>query len=94
MERSDQLKELLVSILKSLVSNPDAVVVEKKVDEMGLLFTVRVGEGEWGKVIGKGGVIASSIRTIFRAAGYISDIRVAVKIEPPDFNSTPRERES
>ena len=67
-------------IVKSLVSNPDDVVVERLIDEKGVLLTLTVNPEDLGRVIGKRGVTAQSLRTLLRALGTKNDARYNLKI--------------
>ncbi|HSW77367.1 MAG TPA: KH domain-containing protein [Candidatus Chromulinivoraceae bacterium] len=67
-------------IVKSLVSNPDDVVVERLIDEKGVLLTLTVNPDDLGRVIGKRGVTAQSLRTLLRALGTKNDARYNLKI--------------
>ncbi len=67
-------------IVKSLVSNPDDVVVERIIDEKGVLLTLTVNPEDLGRVIGKRGVTAQSLRTLLRALGTKNDARYNLKI--------------
>ena len=62
------LKELVEYIIKALVDNPDKVQVEEIGGEKSVIFELRVGEGDLGKVIGKEGRTAKAIRAIITAA--------------------------
>ena len=62
------MKELLEFIAKSMVDNPDAVVVTEKTTEYSTVLELKVGEKDMGKVIGKQGRIAKAIRTVVKAA--------------------------
>ena len=62
------LKELIETIAKSLVDNPDAVQVTEVGGEQTLVFELRVAQEDLGKVIGKQGRTARAIRTILSAA--------------------------
>jgi len=70
---------VLAHIVKSIVDDPDAVTVE--VDESGRRpsLNVRVGEGDLGRVIGRRGRTASSIRTVVRAAASKDDVEVDIE---------------
>lgn len=70
---------VLTHIVKSLVDDTDSVSVE--VDDSGrrLALNVRVGEGELGRVIGRRGRTASSIRTVTRAAAAKDDVEVDIE---------------
>lgn len=80
----DNTKELLESILKAMVTKPDEVKVTKSVDEMGVLFSVQLGEGEAGLVIGRGGKNIQAIRLIMTAIGMKSRARINIKLEVPE----------
>jgi uncharacterized protein len=67
-------------IVKSLVSHPDDVVVERVIDEKGVLLTLTVNPEDLGRVIGKRGVTAQSLRTLLRALGTKNDARYNLKI--------------
>src|SRR6187397_2013334 len=67
-------------IVKSLVSNPDAVSVERIIDEKGVLLTLTVDPEDLGRVIGKRGATAQSLRTLLRALGTKNDARYNLKI--------------
>jgi len=80
----DQAQEFLTTTLKSLVDNPDAVEVVRTVDDMGVLMTVTVSPEDMGKVIGRQGATAKSIRTLLRVVGMKDQQRVNMKIEEPE----------
>ena len=67
-------------IVKSLVSNPDAVQVERRIDEKGVLLELTVDAEDLGRVIGKRGATAQSLRTLLRALGTKNDARYNLKI--------------
>lgn len=67
-------------IVKSLVSNPDAVAVERRIDEKGVLLELTVDPEDLGRVIGKRGATAQSLRTLLRALGTKNDARYNLKI--------------
>lgn len=67
-------------IVKSLVGNPDEVVVERIVDEKGVLLTLTVDPEDLGRVIGRRGVTAQSLRTLLRALGTKYSARYNLKI--------------
>lgn len=82
-------------IVKSLVSKPDAVVVERRIDEKGVLLELTVDPEDLGRVIGKRGATAQSLRTLLRALGTKNDARYNLKIidngEPrPESGSQPQ----
>ena len=67
-------------IVKSLVGYPDDVVVERTIDEKGVLLNLTVNPEDLGRVIGKRGVTAQSLRTLLRALGTKNDARYNLKI--------------
>ena len=69
--------------VKALVDNPDAVVITRSVDEMGVLLTLTVSPDDMGKIIGRDGNIAKAIRTLLRVVGMKHNARVNLKINEP-----------
>ncbi|MEI7539668.1 MAG: KH domain-containing protein [Candidatus Saccharibacteria bacterium] len=67
-------------IVKSLVGHPDDVSVERLIDEKGVLLSLTVNPEDLGRVIGKRGVTAQSLRTLLRALGTKNDARYNLKI--------------
>ena len=76
------MKELLEIIAKRLVDEPDAVTVVEKTGEKGSVLELNVAAGDTGKVIGKQGKIAKSIRAVMRAAAIHNNKYVSVDILP------------
>ncbi|MEG1255216.1 KH domain-containing protein [Clostridium sp.] len=74
------MKELLTIIAKSLVDSPDAVVVNEIAGEHSVILELKVAQEDMGKVIGKQGRIAKSIRTVVKAAAIKENKRVVVEI--------------
>jgi predicted RNA-binding protein YlqC (UPF0109 family) len=66
---ADGVRDVLEYLARELVDDPDAVQVEETEDDRGILLTLRVAEGDMGKVIGRGGRTARAIRTIVNATG-------------------------
>jgi predicted RNA-binding protein YlqC (UPF0109 family) len=67
-------------VVKSLVSHPDAVKIERRIDEKGVLLELSVDPEDLGRVIGKRGATAQSIRTLLRALGTKNEARYNLKI--------------
>jgi predicted RNA-binding protein YlqC (UPF0109 family) len=67
-------------VVKSLVSNPSAVQVQRRIDEKGVLLELTVSPDDLGRVIGKRGATAQSLRTLLRALGTKNDARYNLKI--------------
>ncbi len=74
------VKELLTYLAKSLVDYPDDVSVTEVDGEQSIVLELRVNESDMGKVIGKQGRIAKSIRTVMKAAASKENKRVIVEI--------------
>ena len=74
------MKDLLVYLAQSLVDQPEAVKVTETEEEGSTLLELRVAEDDMGKVIGKQGKIAKSIRTLTKAAAAKQGVRVSVEI--------------
>ncbi len=74
------MKEFLLFIVKHLVDNPEAVVVNEVDGERTVVFELRVGQGDMGKVIGKRGQTAKSIRTLLAAASAKTGKRAVLEI--------------
>lgn len=71
-------------IVKTLVNSPEKVEVERKIDEKGVLLSLSVDPEDVGRVIGKRGATAQSIRTLLRALGTKNDARYNLKIVNTD----------
>ena len=74
-------------IVKTLVNNPDKVNIERAIDEKGVLLSLSVDPEDVGRVIGRRGATAQSIRTLLRALGTKNDARYNLKIVNTDENS-------
>jgi predicted RNA-binding protein YlqC (UPF0109 family) len=74
------MTELIEFLVRALVEDPEAVVVEEVEEDGDLVYEVSVAEGDLGRVIGKGGRVANAIRTIAKAAAVRIDRRVIVDI--------------
>lgn len=74
------MKELLESIARNLVDNPEEVSVNEVEGEKSLILELRVAGDDMGKVIGKQGRIAKAIRTVMKAAAVRNNKRVVVEI--------------
>ena len=75
-----QLENLLLFLARQLVDEPDKVEVMGKETDSRVDFTLRVAEGDVGKVIGKGGRIVKSIRMVMKAASVKAQKRVNVEV--------------
>ncbi|MGZ6004774.1 MAG: KH domain-containing protein [Candidatus Saccharimonadales bacterium] len=82
-------EQFIEFIVKSLVGKPDAVKIERRIDEKGVLLELTVDPEDLGRVIGKRGATAQSLRTLLRALGTKNDARYNLKIVD---NGEPHER--
>ena len=73
-------QQFIEFIVKSLVGNPDAVIVDRRIDEKGVLLELTVDPEDLGRVIGKRGATAQSLRTLLRALGTKNEARYNLKI--------------
>src|SRR5437764_10374589 len=78
MSEIDQ--QFIEYVVKSLVGKPDAVSIERRIDEKGVLLELTVNPEDLGRVIGKRGATAQSLRTLLRALGTKNDARYNLKI--------------
>lgn len=87
-------QQFIEYIVKSLVGKPEAVVVDRSVDEKGVLLELTVDPEDIGRVIGKRGSTAQSLRALLRALGTKNDARYNLKIvdvdRPESERGTPR----
>jgi uncharacterized protein len=74
------MKEIVEVIAKSLVDNPEQVVVEEKQDANTTVYELHVASEDMGKVIGKQGRIAKAMRTVVKAAATRENKKVTVEI--------------
>ena len=78
-------------VIKALVDQPDRVKVTRTVDQMGVLLTLDVHPDDMGKIIGRSGNTAKSIRTLLRVVGMKHNARVNLKINEPEGGLRDRE---
>ena len=71
-------------VVKAIVDNPDEVEVTQSVDDLGVLITLKVNKADMGKIIGKGGQTAKSLRILLRVMGSKKDARYNLKIIEPE----------
>ncbi|HHD92727.1 MAG TPA: KH domain-containing protein [Candidatus Portnoybacteria bacterium] len=82
-----QDQEFVEYIVKAIVNHPEDVKVERMVDEMGVLISVKVNREDMGVLIGRQGSTARAIRTLLRVIGTKSRARINFKIEEPEGGS-------
>jgi len=91
MEERD--KEFLEMVVKSIVNHPDDVVVDRTIDERGVLLTLKTNPADMGYVIGRKGQTAQSIRTLLKIIGAKNNSRVNLKIYDPEGGQHESRRE-
>lgn len=84
MTKATADQDFLEYIIKALVDHPDDVKVDRRVDEMGVLLSLKVNPEDMGQIIGREGSTARSIRSLVRIIGLKNHARVNLKIEEPE----------
>lgn len=77
-------QEFLEYLVKAVVDHPDDVKIDRKVDEMGVLLSLRVHPQDMGQIVGRQGSTAKAIRSLLRIVGIKNNARVNLKIEEPE----------
>jgi len=77
-------QEFVETVVKAIVDHPEDVKTKRSVDEMGVLIELSVHAEDMGKIIGKEGRTAKSIRTLLRVLGAKNNARVNLKIIEPE----------
>jgi predicted RNA-binding protein YlqC (UPF0109 family) len=83
-------KDFLEMLVKEIVNHPEDVKIERKVDEMGVLLSLRVNREDMGQIVGRQGSTAKAIRTLLKIVGLKNHARVNLKIEEPEGNTSQR----
>jgi hypothetical protein len=94
MSKASSDQDFLEYIVKALVDHPEDVNIDRKVDEMGVLLSLKVNPEDMGQIIGRAGATARSIRSLVRIVGLKNHARVNLKIEEPEGGRAPREKTS
>jgi len=94
MAKTENDKEFLEFVVKALVDHPDDVKIDRKVDEMGVLLSLKVNPEDMGQIIGRSGSTARAIRTLVRIVGLKNQARVNLKIEEPEGGKAASKRTS
>jgi hypothetical protein len=84
MSKETADKDFIEFVVKALVDHPEDVKIERKVDEMGVLLSLKVHPEDMGQIIGKSGSTARAIRSLVRIVGLKNHARVNLKIEEPE----------
>lgn len=77
-------KEFVEFVVKAIVDYPDQVDVSQTVDDLGVLITLKVSKEDMGKIIGKAGQTAKSLRVLLRMMGAKQETRYNLKIIEPE----------
>lgn len=93
-EKKTSDKDFLEFIIKNLVDHPEDVKVDRKVDEMGVLLSLKVNPEDMGQIIGRQGSTARAIRSLVRIVGLKNHARVNLKIEEPAGERVTREKKA
>ncbi len=85
----DQDQEFVEYIVKALVDKPEKVSTKRTIDERGVLIELDVDPEDMGKIIGRQGQTAKSIRTLLRVVGAKNNARINLKIAEPEGSTRP-----
>jgi predicted RNA-binding protein YlqC (UPF0109 family) len=77
-------QEFVEYVVNQLVTNPEAVITKRTIDELGVLIELTVDKDDMGVIIGKEGKTAKAIRTLLRVLGAKNDSRINLKIVEPE----------
>ena len=83
MEKMISAKDFVQYVVQQLVTQPDKVEVEEKIDDLGTLIELKVAKDDMGKIIGKSGQTAKSLRVLLRVIGSKTNARINMKILEP-----------
>ena len=86
-------QEFVEYIVKSIVDHPEDVKLERTIDEMGVLISLRINPEDMGQIIGRQGTTAKSIRNLLRVIGAKNNARVNFKIIEPEGSTRGPRRE-
>ncbi len=77
-------RDFIEYVVRNIVDNPEEVEVRQSVDDLGVLITLKVSKDDMGKIIGKSGQTAKSLRVLLRMMGAKADARYNLKIVEPE----------
>ena len=84
MTNAHKDRDFIEFIVKSIVDNPEDVAIDRVIDDLGVLITLKVNKEDMGKIIGKNGQTAKAMRVLLRLIGSKNEERVNLKILEPD----------
>lgn len=82
MQLSEEVK-FLKFIVESLVDDKESIYIDRTEDSLGVLLTLTVSEDEMGRIIGKGGQVVQSIRTLLKLLGNKVERKITLKVIDP-----------
>lgn len=82
-EEKDSALDFIRYVMTNLVENPDNLVIEKSVDDIGVLINLQSHRNDMGRIIGKNGQTIKSIRTLLRVIGKREEQKINLKILEP-----------
>lgn len=77
-------EQFLEYLIASIVKNPNEIRIDRTVDDMGVLLSLRVAREDMGLVVGKAGITASAIKLLVKLMGYKNGQKVSLKIDEPE----------
>lgn len=92
MDKKTVDQDFLEFVIKALVDHPEDVKVNRTVDEMGVLLSLKVNPEDMGQIIGRNGSTARAIRNLVRIIGLKNHARVNLKIEEPEGGRAPQRK--
>ncbi len=87
-------QEFVEYIVKAIVSHPEDVSTERKIDERGVLLALKINPADMGFVVGRKGQTARAIRTLLKIIGAKNNARINLKIEEPEGGQRSHQNDS
>jgi uncharacterized protein len=84
MDATHKDRDFIEFVVKNIVDSPEDVVIDRTIDDLGILITLKVAKDDMGKIIGKNGQTAKAIRVLLRLIGSKNEERVNLKILEPE----------
>jgi uncharacterized protein len=76
--------QVLMTILKNLVTLPEKIKLERKINERGVVISIMVDSKDMGIVIGRNGSMANTIKTLMKAVGRANEMNLIIEFREPD----------
>lgn len=77
------LEDYLKAVVEPILMEPEQLKIVRTQDQMGVLLTVDVSKNDMGRIIGRSGETAKSLRTLMRVVGSMNQAKVSIKINEP-----------